>query len=306
MELRNIKNDFHIWTTNKFAYVLRNHSFNPPDLTNPTFPMTTSYQDFKRVCFSRNTSYNPLLDKKFDEISLDLEYLRNQTINLHSRLLPHDADSFEVYLHSHGELIRAIRSGQAEYKLHYSMSPFSPMHPKPSNHISTRVSQITRLHKREGAVQPCDPSVDDEDNHLRESIMNKVGCTPVYWMSITQKQKVLTQCTSSEQFKRISNYLYGKEGPFNLYTQPCKRTTMISHSERNGFPSRDLLILRIEYRTELFTKITNDKAMGFEAFWGGIGGFIGIFLGYSLMQLPDLVPNGLVHKLTRIICNLLE
>ena len=56
----------------------------------------------------------------------------------------------------------------------------------------------------------------------------------------------------------------------------------------------------------MFTKITNEKAVGFEAFWGGIGGFVGVFLGYSLMQIPDLIPDGLLNRLTRIICNLLK
>ena len=29
------------------------------------------------------------------------------------------------------------------------------------------------------------------------------------------------------------------------------------------------------------------KDFGFESFWSGIGGFVGIFLGFSMMQFPE-------------------
>ena len=45
--------------------------------------------------------------------------------------------------------------------------------------------------------------------------------------------------------------------------------------------------------------------MGFESFWSGVGGFVGIFLGFSLMQIPDLVSvkgiNGYLNK--KLMCS---
>ena len=35
--------------------------------------------------------------------------------------------------------------------------------------------------------------------------------------------------------------------------------------------------------------MTNTKNFDFESFVSGVGGFIGIFLGYSLLQIPDLL-----------------
>ena len=38
-----------------------------------------------------------------------------------------------------------------------------------------------------------------------------------------------------------------------------------------------------------YEEITEIKDFGFEDFISGLGGFIGIFLGYSLMQIPELL-----------------
>ena len=43
------------------------------------------------------------------------------------------------------------------------------------------------------------------------------------------------------------------------------------------------------YKEDEYQEIENIRAFGIEALWSGIGGFVGIFLGYSTMQLPDLL-----------------
>ena len=50
---------------------------------------------------------------------------------------------------------------------------------------------------------------------------------------------------------------------------------------------------KIKYLDNKFQEIVNEKAFSFEMFWSSIGGFIGIFLGYSLLQVPQLLIYGL-------------
>ena len=49
------------------------------------------------------------------------------------------------------------------------------------------------------------------------------------------------------------------------------------------------LVLKVSYTAETFQDIENVQDFGFEAFYSGTGGYVGIFLGYSLLQLPDLI-----------------
>ena len=43
------------------------------------------------------------------------------------------------------------------------------------------------------------------------------------------------------------------------------------------------------YPTETYEDISNQGKLGLEEFWSGIGGFVGIFLGFSLWQIPSLM-----------------
>ena len=49
------------------------------------------------------------------------------------------------------------------------------------------------------------------------------------------------------------------------------------------------LRLNISYTTEDFQEIVNVKAFDVETLWSSVGGFIGIFLGYSLLQVTELL-----------------
>ena len=45
--------------------------------------------------------------------------------------------------------------------------------------------------------------------------------------------------------------------------------------------------ITVNYLTESYQEIANQKDFSGEALWSGIGGLVGIFLGYSIMQVPD-------------------
>ena len=49
--------------------------------------------------------------------------------------------------------------------------------------------------------------------------------------------------------------------------------------------------VEIWYMDKTYKETTNRRDFGFETFWSSIGGFTGIFLGFSLLQIPDLVVN---------------
>ena len=96
-------------------------------------------------------------------------------------------------------------------------------------------------------------------------------------------------CTSQNQYQKIYSYLVDIENIAKSYLPGCKRTTILAVSESTGIQPESFMMIRIFYQPETFTEIYNTEAVGFESFWGGVGGFVGIFLGFSLMQIPDLI-----------------
>ena len=51
------------------------------------------------------------------------------------------------------------------------------------------------------------------------------------------------------------------------------------------------------YGDSVYEEIQNTRSFDLESFVSGVGGFIGIFLGYSILQLPELI--GLFTSLMR-------
>ena len=91
----------------------------------------------------------------------------------------------------------------------------------------------------------------------------------------------------------------------NWYTQPCtKMSTIVTMAdpviETSGVVS-DLLFtgskqgfrieFTLEYLTESYRETITKLAFNMATLWSQVGGFIGMFLGYSLLQLPELAEN---------------
>ena len=52
--------------------------------------------------------------------------------------------------------------------------------------------------------------------------------------------------------------------------------------------------VKIIYTENYYQEIANSQDFSLEAFFSGVGGFIGIFLGYSILQIPELLDNFLL------------
>ena len=71
---------------------------------------------------------------------------------------------------------------------------------------------------------------------------------------------------------------------------PCNEMNVVSSTVIGQSLDKYIFELEINYLSEIFQEIQNKKDFGFEAFWSSIGGFVGIFLGYSMLQIPEMVP----------------
>ena len=76
----------------------------------------------------------------------------------------------------------------------------------------------------------------------------------------------------------------------NSYDQPCIEMMIpINVHEGKGTDlAVGFLSLSIPYATDIFQEIQNVKDFNIETLWSSAGGFVGIFLGYSLLQIPEI------------------
>ena len=79
---------------------------------------------------------------------------------------------------------------------------------------------------------------------------------------------------------------------YKNYIEPCaKMTNQVSVATVSSNTENIRSRIKVVYLEKEYQHVKNFKDFGFEAFFSGVGGFVGIFLGYSLMQVPELISN---------------
>ena len=194
--------------------------------------------------------------------------------------------TMRLYLHDPGYLLTNINHEQAEYQIK------NIKFEEENKLISTRIQQVTRLRKRPDANEECDPSIENDDKNYLSFITSQLNCTPWYWKSILPNENNLENCTYAKLVKIHDLVNDRKNIPF-YYKPSCTNTKIVavtdSENAKMGLCGEDFWAVRVYYPSEMFTQITNTREVDSESLWSGIGGFFGMFLGFSLMQLPDLI-----------------
>ena len=146
-------------------------------------------------------------------------------------------------------------------------------------------------------------NIDDHDRFLLKSISNETGCVPPYWKGIIDTYTGLKECISPEEFKRIHDLTPDYNTILEDREAPC--VDMFSSAVWNKRGNEGVEIcekctnLNIVYLDKYYEEIGEIKDFGFEDFISGLGGFIGIFLGYSMMQIPTLLGISVLHSCYR-------
>ena len=159
--------------------------------------------------------------------------------------------------------------------------------------LNIKIDEVTVLRKRPDANVPCDTQLDHSDDvKLLENIMSRVGCTPIYWNNFTgQFSNNFSECHSASELAKIYHYTQTYEDIFLEYVPPCiemRVSTKFDKEEENKWQEP---CMRILYTNPNYLNFVNVRSFGFESFISGLGGFIGIFLGYSLLQVPVLLQS---------------
>ena len=253
--------------------------------------MHISYQDPLRTCITKKHEMKGSINVTYDLFGIDPVILVDYLFHL------------EVYVHQKGELIQQLGKLQAlkitstdakylgeEYNKSYnneyriSSDVFHEIH----------VRDVEILRKRHDAVVPCDKTIDNNDMHYKKTIMNLAGCIPFYWKLFNNQKNLSSNqdCHEKEELLKIGQFLPGLYENINvgkglkLYDPPCRETTVlaITHRRRVVMDYHRIFIV-VHYDATHFKEITNNRAFTTFDLWSQIGGFVGIFLGYSCLQV---------------------
>ena len=93
--------------------------------------------------------------------------------------------------------------------------------------------------------------------------------------------------------KKYNGYNFAPRRWFKLKWVPCYEMVVSSvHSVK----ATDQFIVHINYRDlgSQFFETVNSKDFGLENLWSSIGGIVGIFLGYSVINIYEMMIHSIV------------
>ena len=265
---------------------------------NSNSSLEISHLDPKRICVTKEDfQTNALVEKDYIELNI----MGFGRLRLRSGLI-----DLDFYIHQKGQLLRKLKYPNHHLEKYHTKQLYEKKKKRRSaiqQEVKIKVDYVDVLRKRASSNIPCDPGLQNEDNKIRHAVIDNVGCIPAFnhlFLNdslLLQKSNKYPICTRA-QYRRIfqiyENFLQTK----NWYTQPCSRMNTIvatdnSVTETKGFATDLFLASRqpslkieftMEYSIEYYRETVNTLAFDMATLWSQIGGFIGIFLGYSLCK----------------------
>ena len=197
----------------------------------------------------------------------------------------------EVFIHHPHQLIRSFKDAKYKASFEYLTSTLEADSNKSPKTLEFKITQVKQLRKRHTSATPCRNDILDYDRYYQESMIVSFGCIPPYWIRQFPKLKKLEQCTSPMQLDDAHINIDMQERIGELKEIPCNEMILLSIDNINNEPSPKPTDISLEfiYPERSYEEIKYNKMMGFEGWLSNVGGFVGIFLGYSMLQIPELL-----------------
>lgn len=237
-------------------------------------PFYVSYQDPETLCFTRKKDEG----KHGVRISDLVSFYKYQILDRF-----HGGTVFNFYLHHPGQLLRVLDTPIFKS----TVDQFKDLE---RTRLIFKISQVSILRKREDANVPCNRTLHDDDLQLRIEIAKKVGCIPVYWNKIMSLDVNLDICNYPVDLRKIRSLLEDISYVQSTYQQPCNEMKLAFAFDRQTRLGESAVITAfVEYMDTNYQEIVNERDFGFESLWSAVGGFVGIFVGASLPQIPIMI-----------------
>ena len=239
-----------------------------------------AYQTPDTICFTRNEV--DLLDtiRMNDLITLNSSIIGNHMFN---------GSDIQIFIHYPGQLMKSFDKPKYTAKFPYFISSLKGADSTYPNVLEFKISQARKLNKRSNSNPPCNKDIPNFDHFLQLQLIRRLGCVPIYWKSALLNITSFEECKSPATLRNAYGNISDVKSILEMGGQPCDEMILLSIDSVNSNPTtvpKDIAI-DFQYTEKMYEEIVYTKAIGFESWLSNVGGFVGIFLGYSMMQIPD-------------------
>ena len=235
-------------------------------------PFHIGHQAADEICFTRNSSFESGLKRVYDEVLLNRMLLNTGN---HRRL------ETKIIFHYPGQLIERLNSPTHQIKLenmdHKNMF------------WEGKITQVSVLKNRPDHFLYCYDGIVSDDTRFRYEVIRNVKCLPPYWKNIDHDNDEMNFCESIESFKEIQNMISSYKE--TLKDRSCTSMATLVLQDKTFREDVTHITIKVSYMEQSYQETENIQDFSFESFFSSLGGFIGIFLGYSMLQIPELLNN---------------
>ena len=236
-------------------------------------PFYVGHQTPDEICYTRNSTNVIDLIRQHDVLSLDRKLLLpGNNLNVEIRII----------FHYPGGLIRNFDNPSFRSTLEVYQK---------DKILELKVSRVTKSKRRPDSNIPCNPNIENDDITFQKDVIERVGCVPVYWSYLIPVLKTSHLCDSAGELKNASNLINNIKDVLETYDPPCLDMTTLVMFTRDSHQLPGKFLIQVLYTEKFYQEIKNVKAFTFDTFWSTAGGYLGFFLGYSLLQIPDLLAH---------------
>ena len=161
---------------------------------------------------------------------------------------------------------------------------------------------IEVFRKRNTSHKPCNENWKEDDDTIMLDLIKMANCTPPHW-NISMEYPI---CNTKEKRKKVrirssSGFTHASASFLKGFTEPCEGieaatlNTLVLHPNEQNVSSlipsigEDSAVVGFHFKNVRYKEMKYDRAFDFESMIGSVGGYMGMFLGFAIWQLPDAI-----------------
>ena len=153
------------------------------------------------------------------------------------------------------------------------------------------IENVVILKQRKKQNSPCNDDWKNNDELAKKRFVAAMGCEPVF----LNYSMSLPKCTN---YTNLTSMI--KKNGYSLAEQPCRRVekVMYSYNEYQTYfnvssfgalENTGMFEVLLQFQGNSFMLIEQTRAFDIQSLVGNAGGYVGLFLGVALMQLPTAI-----------------
>ena len=198
----------------------------------------------------------------------------------------------DIFVHYPNQLITSFEKAKYSTSFFHLISILNGTTPKV---LDFKLTECKRIKKRHDSNEPCSQKIPNYDQYLirklSEQLMESIGCVPIYMKTQLSNHTALRDCTSAVDLKKAYRSVDNVKAVLLSNKVPCDEMLIltIDSINNNPRPIPEDISIQFHYTEKEYEEIKYIRAIGFESWLSNVGGFVGILLGYSLRELPELI-----------------